>query len=97
MVLSTGLIGDCFGRTVRYQRESTIIIPRNEAAFKRKTAQAPVAITITPASAGPTARAKFRPSPVKTTAAESSARGTDSELVACQGGRSSPRPHQEQR
>src|SRR4026208_722763 len=86
MVFSTRLLGDCFDCIVRRQRESTIITPRNEAAFKRKTAQAPVAITITPPTARPTAPAKFRPSPVHATAAGSSTRGAAPEIVACQAG-----------
>src|SRR5499433_2808148 len=86
MVLSTGLLGEWFGCIPRRQRERTTITPRNEAAFRRKTAQAPVAVSITPPIAGPTARAKFRPSPVKLTAAGRSVRGTASGVVACQAG-----------
>src|SRR5262249_10659062 len=86
MVLSTGLLGDCFGCAPRRQRERTTITPINEAAFRRKTAQAPVAVTMTPPIAGPTARAKFRPNPVKATAAGMSVRGTASGVVACQAG-----------
>src|SRR5215510_11543226 len=86
MVLSTGLQDDCFNCLPRRQRERTTITPINEAAFSRKTAQAPVAVTMTPPTAGPTARAKFRPNPVKPTAAGRSARGTASGVVACQAG-----------
>ena len=80
------LLGDCFGGVPRHQRERTTTTPRNEAAFRRKTAQAPVAVTITPPSAGPTARAKFRPSPVSATASVRSLRGTASDVVDCQAG-----------
>src|SRR6516162_8664194 len=86
MVLSKGLLGDCVGCVPRRQRKRTTITPRNEAAFRKKTAQAPVAVNITPPTAGPTERAKFRPSPVKPTAAGRSARGTASGVVACQAG-----------
>src|SRR5262245_46766457 len=86
MVFSMGLLGDWFGCIPRRQRERTTITPRNEAAFRRKTAQAPVAVTITPPTPGPTARAKFKPNPVKATAAGMSARGTASGVVACQAG-----------
>src|SRR5262245_3735001 len=86
MVFSTGLLGDWFGCVPRRQRKRTTITPRNEAAFRRKTAQAPVAVTMTPPTAGPTVRAKFRPSPVKATAAGRWARGAASGVVACQAG-----------
>src|SRR5262245_57786968 len=86
MVLSMGLLDDCFNCLPLRQRKRTTITPRNEAAFRRKTAQAPVAVTITPPTAGPTARAKFRPSPVKPTAAGRSPRGAASGVVACQAG-----------
>jgi hypothetical protein len=63
-----------------------VITLKNESAFKRNTAHAPVRATTTPPMAGPTARAKFRPIPVSATADGRSARGTSSGVVACQAG-----------
>src|ERR1700733_4512530 len=75
----------------RFQLTSTQITPANESAFRKKTEPAPPCTplkpaTISPPSAGPTARARLLLAAFSETVSGISSRGTNSGTIACHAG-----------
>ena len=60
--------------------------PKNDTAFNRNVTPQPTAATITPPSAGPTARATLNPAEFSATADACCFRGTSSGVIACHAG-----------
>jgi hypothetical protein len=86
MASSTSSGGSSLGRAWGRQRNTTISTPTTETAFSRNTAAGPIAAMITPARAGPTARAMLYVALLRATAFGISGRGTSSGRIACQAG-----------
>src|SRR5260370_7523466 len=70
----------------RRQRYKTMMTPTKDAAFRRKAMPGLVAATTSPPRAGPTARARLKPTELSEMAAGSSALGARSERMACHTG-----------
>ena len=70
----------------RFQRHSTRAKMTNETVLRAKTTPAPVRAFSTPATAGPTARARFMLIAPSAEADASWLRGTSSGFTACQAG-----------
>ena len=76
----------------RRQRHSTQKTPTTDTALMKNTGPGPPATIITPAIAGPIARAMLIATLPSPTAAGNSSRGTVSGMMACQAGKSTALP-----
>src|SRR5206468_4380600 len=84
--------GSVARRDSRRHRHRTTNTPTTDAALMRNTGPGPPATMITPAIAGPTARATLIATVPSPTLAGSSSRGTTSGIIACHAGMSTALP-----
>src|ERR1700692_3341945 len=84
--------GGLLFRTGLFHRATTRMTPKNDTKFVTKAAATPATDMITPASAGPTARARLNSIPLSAEAAARSSLGTHSGRIARHAGASNASP-----